>query len=507
MKQRNSLFHAVTLLGLSLSFWACTSIQTKEIESPSRIPSSKKNFAGPIDFGISFSPVTEELARKFWNAYDNPNSLTAKIDPSKDFVSGEYSSLKKDHPLSKVAFKAGAQYVTDLKDWVKSKCASPDMNAYYAGVLKYAYPSQKIPSLIYTFGDTPKPEQLDAKFENLAAFWKDYERPENPYLSMMTSYNCTFEKKNHHTAPEGEQIPTFNPSLIVKPDWQLQANPGRMFIQSTTGVKKAFTLYVGLDLKNEQTSETWYGTKYGNLNDSGDEAGSAGASPVAITFWIVDNYLIPEASHGVSKSFPVPIAEFDRVTGKIVAYYDFGLLLLEAFPKKSPVVLSSVVKNKTINKFIRTKDASLFGSRAKPHHKLHQYVPAGELPASIPFWNYDRIPVGSVHFMANSFWSDGHAGSFNDALLAVFSVEQLKYLYLNGAAWINTYDGLQEDASDTGSFLQLIEGKSVDKLSPANFPAGMHVSHEIIIGGEKGREALFKKVKLVPVMDLKPYAQ
>ncbi len=83
--------------------------------------------------------------------------------------------------------------------------------------------------------------------------------------------------------------------------------------------------------------------------------------------------------------------------------------------------------------------------------------------------------------------------------------EKLIELYLNNSAWINTYDQHEEEpkTSMPSTAITKLTSKpgGCSDFAPANLPDGMWLSHEIIIGGEAGRNAMFNESKPIPVID------
>jgi hypothetical protein len=122
--------------------------------------------------------------------------------------------------------------------------------------------------------------------------------------------------------------------------------------------------------------------------------------------------------------------------------------------------------------------------------------------------NYDRLPVGSIHTMANAVWSEGESSE----TMVVFKLarQQLVDMYLRNQAWINAYDHSLEDQSE-GKELeydkieQALAGKCANgilsDLLPSNLAWGHWISHEIILGGKAAREAIFKKGIVTPIVD------
>lgn len=457
-----------------------------------------QNHSGPYNFGIGFSPVDREVAQRFWQAYDNPQNLIKSLTPA-DYVKNEFTPVKSAHPYARMVSLVVQEYMSAMPDWVKLSCASPDMNAYQKGRLVFAETTKKLASRPGP-SERPAGRNLDQQYVNLNAYWAAQLKAATPST---TIYTCNFERKYGYDLKEGEPNETLDSALIAKPEWQIIADPRRIFILRDGDAAK---VSVGLSAKNTRTNQVWYGTKFGRLLEDGDEVGDPDNAPTAIRFLVVDDYLIPSASHGISKGFPVPIAKFDRMTGKILSYYDFGLLLLEGFPADKPLILTTVASERKMNDYVATRDLKVFGApRSLLATHLDQYVSMGQMPASSTFWNYDRIPVGSVHFMINSFWMDGYSGAADgNALLAQFSKEEIKSLYLNGGAWINTYDGVNtSDVQQAETYSSLFKGNCEFALAPQNFAAKMRLSHEIILGGAAGRAAL-AKAKVVAVVKGQP---
>lgn len=247
------------------------------------------------------------------------------------------------------------------------------------------------------------------------------------------------------------------------------------------------------------------GAQYSNETGLEDDVGP-NVTPVTAGLRIIDNYIVPMASYHISKVFPVPVGKFNPKTGVIEGYYDFGLLMLNKLPNTQSIVLTTVAAKQKVAQFPafpHEQKLERFGSRGNSQSALNSYVPLAEMPATTPFLNYDRLPIGSIHFMANAIWGDAAAASEADALLLPSDRDELINLYLQGGAWINTYDHLQNISKSKAMNLhKMVTGQCELSPSPRNVPNGMWLSHEIIIGGATERDFLNQRLSsIVPVVE------
>lgn len=502
---KNLIEHKLFVLSFSILFYlsltSCVSSVKNRTDGESRTPANEKTFAGPVDFGITFTPVTDEVAKEFWSIFFKRDSFTLGI--RKSDLQG--SALHRENYVNKIVTIAMTEYVSRLPSWVKSICAAPDMDAYIKGQVKYTEATKKLPKE-YFWMDTPSNDMLNSKFKNLQEFWTEQkQKPDSPWGSV---YKCQFEKVHGYSRKE-ESPQLLDSEKIASDDWKLVSDPRRIFVTQPYGATEENPVlkgYVGLSAKNYRTDEIWYGTVGGSFSEESMTEGADGptGSPVAIGFQVIDSYLIPTSSYAISKGFPVPIAQFDRNTGKILAFYDFGLLLLHGFPKNKSVILTTVASEEKVKNYIATKDMTRFGSRGPTNFPLNSYVPFNKLPLTTPYLNYDRIPVGSIHFMANAAWSDANAASNNNALMTRIDRDELINLYIVGGAWINTYDHLLElkyKNNAPSTIEKIADGGYDELLLPSNIPEDMWISHEIILGGVKGRRILEKREAIIPVLE------
>ena len=458
-------------------------------------------FPGRTDFGIPFSKVDDAVAKAFWEAYTKSDSLTRGVT-QRDLVSSSPSSaLKATHKAVPVIKKAVMEYAKTAHLWLKTKCVSVDMNLLARErKLKFTQGIRAIPKE-YFFMEGPTNEELEKSYGTLAKFWKDKERNPDEWA---TIHKCSFEHIHGRDAKEGETNQVINPDALANDDWQLVADPRRVFVTAELGAP-LLNAYVGLSAHNTKTKETWYGTKFSAFSEESQTEDSIDPanSPVAIGFHVVDNYLIPSRTHSLSKGFAVPVAKFDPATGKILAYYDYGLLVLYSLPVGKYVALTTVVSKDKAQKVLANKDVSLLGSHAGKGHGVNQYVALGDYPVTTPYWNYDRIPTGSIHFMANAFWTDAAAASSDNAVILRVHRYRLIDLYMANNAWVNTYDNVvtASDKADSQNTIETLVKGGCAQPHPTNIPNGMWLSHEIIVGGEAGRQHLIEQARPTVVVD------
>lgn len=450
-----------------------------------RTPAAEKNFGGPFGFGIPFSSIDNQVVSDFWGAIENPQSFTHTIN-KEDLVHGDESSLVDTNPMSPVIKFAIAQYVSQMAPWVKGHCAEIDMNLLMKGTLKFRRAIRVLPHGLFALSEAGPDDfkKLQAKYTSLEAFWKD----SGPMRENEPMVSCVFEKKPY--GGESPDNPTFDADLLASDDWSLVADPNRVFVTGRAG-GYSLDAYAGLSAQNLKTGETWYGTRYASIDPSTRTEGENGpiSGPVAIAFKVIDNFLIPDRSFNISKGLTVPIARFDRTTGQITNYYDFGMLLLKYLEPQKFVYLTTVVSADKAQNYGAKHDLGHIGTFAGKTDKVDTYVPWGNFPLITPFAMYDRLPIGSVHFMINAFWVDAAAQSGNSAIISQIAVADLIAAYLSNNAWINTYDyirNLKDDAFAVKHHLPTDTVKKIadggcDQFLPANLPSGMWLSHEIIL--------------------------
>ena len=207
--------------------------------------------------------------------------------------------------------------------------------------------------------------------------------------------------------------------------------------------------------------------------------------------------IFPLSTHASSKGFAVSVMEFDPTTLKAKAFYDFGLLLIEKLPE-SGNSLFRVMGDFGLNLW-KTNKIETLGTlyRHQPQFTNH-YIPQEEHSSKLHYWNYDQVPTGSIHFMTNSVWQDAGA-SRQGVVIYDVSKQELKKLYLNNQAWINVYDHVvgstySENTSALEEINKLEQGDACVNIQKfSNIPESMFVSHEIIIGGEQGRNFVFQE--------------
>ncbi len=488
----------------ALTFFAATS--TASAANPAE---TEKNFGGLFDFEIPFSPVTDEVVQDFIGAYDQKDGLTQSLT-EKDRLTPRQGSLRPTSNAAVVITKATSQFIRDARHWVKLKCAIPNMNLLesehrlqFTGATKLTYFQFFNPSVPKDeAGEKDFFKKLNAKYAmpTMGAYW---EAEKNTEIRGLPIYKCKFQR----SGMAGDQpLEPLDSEIVAGDDWQMTFNESNIDIDPgpsadpsgmgmTLEIPKIVTVHAGLSVQQISTGKTWQGT--------------TSLPETHLSFQVVGNWLVPFRTHELSKGFAVPVARFDRTTGEITGYYDFGMLFLKSFPKDQPIYLSSVMSAKELKSFSPTnRNPPSLGTRGTDPKQINHYLAAPDFPVRTKYWNYDRLPIGSVHFMANSLWRDPQAASWKEFLIVKTSTDVLVDLYLRNLAWINTYDHFGEPRDqlphETIATLEdAFQGNCVKKpinvgsdlylIGPADRPLKMWFPHEIIIGGEEGRDAIFNK--------------
>ncbi len=472
-----------------------------------------RNFGGLWSFGIEFSPVSDEVVKSFWQAYDNPNGFTRGLQEG-DRVNPYNGPLNKESKVRNILANATAQYFLDARQWIKLKCAIPNMSSLVQSHRLEFTEATKLTHYQLMKEEAPSDKEGAAEFYDklskkyplgtIGNFWRV---EKDTVVNEVPLQKCVFERPR--AGNESGVFEKLDSEVIAGEDWEMAFDENSFFVEPGSsmdnfgmynGVPHLLEVSAGLAARQKSKAEVWPGT-----------------SKTRILFQVVDNWLIPFRTHDISKGFSVPVARFDPQTGEIEAYYDFGLLVLRGLPQDNPVILSSVMEAARVEKFRTDKNPRSVGALGTNDGQMNTYLKASEFPVRTKFWNYDRIPVGSIHFMANAIWHDPQMSSSRDALLVKISARELEDLYMNNSAWINVYDHVQKPEASlnpryspfnlenafTGECLVKPQEAMSDTalIGPRNTPLNMWISHEIIIGGEEGRRKVLEESDVRTMID------
>ncbi len=466
----------------------------------------------PFNFSIKFDAVSKEIADDFRDSYKNPNSFTGSLKIT-DFVSEDLkvNSVNGENPgpflnpatKEAVMRKAVRSYIEAANTWLKLECLSLDDPAARAQppVFRFTGPRAKFvsareagqygidPASLTSVNRGQLEESLKAKGQSLGTHcrfsWRPApgERGEN--LSMDTLLKPEIRLS---LAPFDETGKTYRWH-----QFSIQTSPNEFF---QAGAAKILRVGGALGAKGP---------------DGRHFSGEAAGAPLSAKLRVSGNYIFPMATHSTSKAFVNPVMKFDPSTGNPVAFYDYAMLFIESLDESKGLVLTSVVSPELAK---RIKDPGTRSSVGTLYPliptKVDQFISWRELPASTPYWLYERLPIGSQHFMLNAIWSEPPGTPFG-ALMVIPGVTkaELKRLVLGGNLFLNPYDHERETDASPDAMNFLSRFKKAGDCAPTNeviskdlnIPAGQPVSHELILGGKNGREFWQNRPNLLLIQD------
>jgi len=223
------------------------------------------------------------------------------------------------------------------------------------------------------------------------------------------------------------------------------------------------------------------------------------------TVIIAGDYVMPMHTWSISKSFAVPVMKFNSDPRskdylKPIAFYDFGLLYLNRLPKDG-IVLASRIGGTLADIWAQKAKRPAAGNlmHKLPASRVNTYVSAAEFDMFGGDENMSRVPVGSTHFIAGSFWQQGYRSLTHLVTIPKISRVSLINLYLGqgekGQVLINTldrysFDGKSGSHDEFAKFAATGDCASTgrfDGLTPETF-----VETEVIVGMESGRKLLLE---------------
>ncbi len=455
--------------------------------------------AGPKEIaqglGIEFSDVTPSHIENWRKALDPSLSNFSFANlPPEDFRDTGYSlRLKNEEKIAQYK-SIISQYLQKTQRWFLSRCLLVDMNKLNQGQWDVTGIRYKLPKTFYR--GTPEEEVkkiLKSNGETLGDYYED---------SFITSdqKKCVFwNKKNHKNIKlEDYQNPLLSLSLNSETYFNLE--------EYSNGNSQYKLL-----LANVETNLISGKNQFTSTNpDPSDVSRNTYLSPELL---LIGPFIVPMKGHFYVKSGPTPVGVMSD-DGKDITIIDFGeLLLSDWIQKKSSVTLTSVLGDYVLNK-IKAEDTEKIGTLLSKGHQAGDYVDWSNLPITQEYWNYDRLPAGSIHFMGNAVWNDSAAQTESTQAFFVHldSAEQLLTLYRSGDVFVNTYDHhvLEIDvetnrhtyfepvrSTNSNSFLSnhYKNESDLDDYQPVyNIPTDQFMSHEIILSTEKARE-LWRKGK------------
>jgi hypothetical protein len=493
----------VTMVSSVLIFFSSTSCRPHkvgaEIKEATAASSQQLLHTPPFDFSIKFDAVSKEIAEDFKTSYKNPNSFTGSLKIT-DFVSedlqpnkvGEKNPQSFLNPATKEAVlrKAVSSYIAAANTWIKLQCLNLDDTEARKKPPKFRFtgPRQKFispreaasygidPSSLATLSRGQLDDKLTASKTNPGSF-------------------CSFNWAPTPLA-KGESLPA---DVLMKQETPLVLAPfdetGRIYRWHQFSAQP-----IGQNFfEPGGTKILRIGTILGVKAPNGQHfSGSAGGPPLGANLYVSGDYLFSNATHTISKSYVNPVMKFDPKTGKPLAFYDYSMLFIESLDDNQEITLTTVLSSSLAD---IVKNPATRGSVGTLYplipSKVDQFVSWREVPASTPYWFYERLPVGSQQFMANAIWSDPPGEPFGaQIVIPKIKKAELKRLVLSENAFLNPYDHLREKDSGLNAMTILNRFKGPGDCVPTaefvdkdfNIPASQPVSHELILGGKTGRE-------------------
>lgn len=449
-----------------------TSCKKRNFENSSSVAEStqnQKHYGGPFNFGITFSKVDEVIANDFWNGRKNENSFssrilkTAKIGVWDGEPSENLSFSQIVHPTAaKDIDKIVREYFKHVNKWLQLACQDVDMNQAAKG------------KLVVTLKKHRSANDMQAP--------------------------CNFRKKSTDQAEVTDVV--FSPVAVWAPRADLPKND-----PDFGNSRSAFTFRTIDDVWTSPSKPLAIAVSVAPEITVGSELYTTHSE---MMFIISGNYIYPLHSWKISKSFAVPVMRFIGDSKnpdylKTVAFYDFGLLTLNALPKEGNMVASRMSDSAAASwkdPVLKPKTGFLVNGF---ENRVNQFLSPNEhIEKKLGFdFNMERAIIGSTHFVINSFWVQRRGGLDNLMVVMDIKREELINLYLGdshtGQVWVNTLDRLRNaDASQYDVFKKMIETKNC-KLGNQIIgqQPGTYVETELIVGGGAGRKLIHNKKSVI----------
>jgi len=437
-------------------------------ENKENVISITKNHGGPLNFGISFSAVNEQISKDFWTAHENPSGYSKRIlgeskKGSGDFMLGESMILGGiKHPkLAQEVESILKVYLSATASWYRLGCVDLDMNQINQG------------------------KNVETGTAGITI--------ENEFFP-----RCEFREEGNSSKKTTEVVlkskqPFGLPKIPASLDMQAaQSNRDKskpMFVVGTLlgdpVLAAAFSQSVQLD---------------GKLHHD---------DLIPRVAMIVGDYVIPTHSWATSKATAVPVMKFDSDPKspnylKPIAFYDYGLLYLNRLPEEGIVLTSRVGENLAgIWSKKETRSNAGYLMHVTPN-RVNQYIPIEEhKKIGSHDEKMERMPVGSVHFVANTYWIQGSRGLSHLVTVPKISRQKLISLYLgegkNQGAWINILDRQSflprtTTHEEFSSFARKGDCKGVENFD--GLTPGVFLETEVILGLEAGRKLMMENQEI-----------
>lgn len=420
----------------------------------SSLPARKHNF------GINFSPVTDQVVADFLASPADPNSLTARLKSQQTAMTTE---VKKRLPL----------YFSAVNNWLRNICAT------------YDYSTAKFTDYRRTL-DKFEHGEVISKYDQKT--WTQFEK-EQPVLAKQA--NCPLSGAGS-AAPDPKVW--IDPSAKMEPYFGPVDGDGfAVSLPNKQGIRESYT---PIALRYQ-----------GKLFPSKGVGGHG--APMNVTVIYHGDYIFPLKSYQIGKTTYIPVAKFNS-KNELIAVYDLGEIFLRSIAKES--ILTRLVTSVEANVWKSKNFEELDSPSRRP--LLDKYINWRDLTLSTNH-TYDRLPAGAIHFMVNSAWFGGmdwakdNVGEYSNMIIANVKRDELLALYKENQLWINTYDSrVGSDFTDTmvetpPTTHQAELGKDLPNIAKAaNIPDHFLYSMELILGGAQGRKfaTSIQNTRIVPVV-------
>lgn len=417
------------------------SSSNQELFFPNYLSQNQEKIAGRIgsnafSFGIPFNAVQPSHAAEFWNSWKNSGSLSSRLQKSEN-VKITTSEISLSPSNLQTLLEPSRIFVHIASDWIKTSCLLVDMTS-----------AQEKGTLLF-YGWIP-----------------------NVGPAASPTRKCRFFSETDNAVTDLTPDEFLNAKLEIdtsdKPD-AFGKLPFRAAIgQPLEGISQIeVTIKPVLVVGNK---------RYRSEN-------------MDLALRLVGNTFVPRSTYGVSKTFAVPAMHFDQ--GK-PQFLDFGELLIHGMPEEKNVLVTGqspiVIESMKSGQF--SKMGLYFQNLPKD---LNNFLRFPEMPEKTrqnsPM--YHRLPAGSFHMVLNAT-----VDSYFDKsgfVLADISRSDLLSLYRNSGMWVNVYDQAQVsnyaiDWDSRSWVYKSLSDKSCIGMPTQDYPLGMVLKHEVILGGKLGRE-------------------
>lgn len=418
--------------------------------------------ASKPNFGITFAPVTDQVVQDFLNSHANPKSFTSRQKGKRPEMA---AVEKRVHGYFKIA-----------GEYTRLHCAVYDFSTNkFTTYRRYL----------------DKHEYGEVAQKYAANTWADFIKLEPTIASASACSMATADDARKRLDPQvlADTSAKFEPYL--------GESDGDGFGAGQSTKQGVFSTYTPLGVR-------WKGKLY-----SGTTTGHSAPANLEIIY--VGDYVFPMRSYSIGKTTIIPVVKFNE-KDEPIATYDLGEIFIRSLDD-GPVLTTLV--NSSLAKVWSDKAFDRLNSPTDVPY-LDTYRPWSDLTVETND-TYDRLPVGSIHYMVNSAWFGGmdwakrNVGAYTTLVVSQVKKSELLDLYRKNNLWVNTYDTyVGHDFADLmltevprTHKAELLKAKP-DIRKAANIPDGFLFSMELILGGKEGRKYATSQssTRVVPI-DLK----